>query len=177
MAVPVYVSPKSNYMIKNVSVVFVALVTISLLFFSFVGKDTPTEGLTIGDKAPEFKICADKQLVELKDFKGKYVVLSFWASYDAASRMQNATLSHAVSKNDRVEMVSVSFDDFKSVFNETIKRDRIATSHCFVETEGKASEIYQTYRLNKGFKNFLLNEEGVIIAKNIDASQLATYLN
>ena len=74
-------------------------------------------------------------------------------------------------------MVSVSFDDFKSVFNETIKRDRITTSHCFVETEGKASEIYQTYRLNKGFKNFLLNEEGVIIAKNIDASQLATYLN
>ena len=163
-------------MFKSVSGIFVVLV-ISFISFSFVGKDTPTEGLTIGDKAPEFKICGEKQLVNLKDLRGKYVLLSFWASYDADSRMNNATLNHAISKADNVEMVSVSFDSYKSIFNETIKKDRITTSHCFVETEGKDSEIYQTYRLNKGFKNYLLNEEGVIIAKNIDASQLAFYLN
>jgi hypothetical protein len=48
-------------MIKSVSGFFVALVFISFIFLSFVGKDTPTEGLTIGDKAPEFKICGEKQ--------------------------------------------------------------------------------------------------------------------
>ena len=64
--------------------------------FSFVGKNTPTEGLTIGDKAPTFTICGEKQLIDLKDLRGKYVLLSFWASYDALSRMQNATLNHAV---------------------------------------------------------------------------------
>ena len=108
-------------MIKNVKGIFVALVTISFIFFSFVGKDTPTEGLTIGDKAPEFKICGEKQLVNLKDLKGKYVLLSFWASYDANSRMQNASLSHAIKNTKNVEMVSVSFDTYKSIFNETIK--------------------------------------------------------
>lgn len=164
-------------MIKNVSVVFVVWVTVSWLFFSFVGKDTPTEGLTIGDKAPEFTICGEKQLVDLKDLRGKYVVLSFWASYDAPSRTQNAMLSHAVSKNKNVEMVSVSFDDYKSIFNETIKKDGISTPNCFVETEGEDSELYQTYRLHKGFKNYLLDENGVIIAKDINAKQLASYLN
>lgn len=164
-------------MIKNVSVVFVVLATISLMFFSFVGKDTPTEGLTIGDKAPDFTICGERQLVDLKDLKGKYVVLSFWASYDAPSRLKNATLSHAVSKNDQVEMVSVSFDDYKSIFNETIQRDRITTPNCFVETEGEQSALYQTYRLHKGFKNYLLDENGIIIAKDITAKQLASYLN
>ena len=112
-------------MIKNVSGIFVVLVIISLTFFSFVGKDTPTEGLTIGDKAPDFKICSERQLVNLKDLKGKYVLLSFWASYDAPSRMQNAILNHAVTKTNNIEMVSVSFDDYKSVFNETIRKDQI----------------------------------------------------
>ena len=164
-------------MIKNVSGIFVVLVIISLTFFSFVGKDTPTEGLTIGDKAPDFKICSERQLVNLKDLKGKYVLLSFWASDDAPSRMQNAILNHAVTKTNNIEMVSVSFDDYKSVFNETIRKDQISTSNCFIELEGKNSEIYQTYRLHKGFKNYLLDKNGVIIAKNINAQQLSSYLN
>lgn len=164
-------------MTRNVRMIFVLLVTVSFIFFSFIGKDTPTVGLTIGDKAPEFTICAERQLVDLKDLRGKYVVLSFWASYDAASRMQNVALNHAVSKNNDVEMVSVSFDDYKSVFEETIKKDRISTENCFVETDGEDSELYHTYRLNKGFKNYLLNKEGVIIAKNIDAKSLSSYLN
>lgn len=163
-------------MIKNVTVVFVVLATVSMMFFSFVGKDTPTEGLTIGDRAPEFKICGEKQLVDLKDLRGKLVLISFWASYDAPSRMQNATLSHVAGKNDKVEMVSVSFDDYKSIFNETIKKDKITTPNCFVETEGEHSEIYKTYRLHKGFKNYLLDENGIIIAKDINAKQLAAYL-
>ncbi len=163
-------------MIKNVSGFFVVLITISFISLSFVGKDTPTEGLTIGDKAPEFKICGEKQLIDLKDLKGKYVLLSFWASYDATSRMQNATLNHAISKADNVEMVSVSFDEYKSIFTETIKKDRISTPNCFVELAGNDSELFQTYRLHKGFKNYLLDGNGVIIAKNINANQLASYI-
>ena len=163
-------------MIKNVSGFFVVLITISFLSLSFVGKDTPTEGLNIGDRAPEFKICGEKQLMNLKDLHGKYVLLSFWASYDAPSRTQNATLNYTVSQADNVEMVSVSFDEYKSIFNETIKKDRITTSNCFVELNGNDSEVFKTYRLHKGFKNFLLDENGVIIAKNIQASQLTSYL-
>lgn len=164
-------------MIKNVKGSLVVLMVISFTFFSFVSKDTPTEGLTIGDRAPEFMICGEKQLVDLKDLKGKYVLLSFWASYDANSRLNNATLSHAASKADNIEMVSVSFDNYKSVFNETIKKDRISTTNCFVEVDGENSKIYQTYRLQKGFKNYLLDKNGIIIAKNVDANQLFSYLN
>ena len=164
-------------MIKNVSGFFVVLLILSFSFLSFVGKDTPTEGLTIGDKAPEFTICGEKQLMELSDLRGKYVLISFWASYDAQSRMQNATLNHVINKSKNIEMVSVSFDDYKSIFNETIKKDRINTPNCFVETEGENSELFKTYRLNKGFKNYLLDENGIIIAKNITAKEISNYLN
>ena len=142
-------------MIKNVKWIFVVLIISSLISFSFVGKDTPTEGLTIGDKAPTFTICGEKQLIDLKDLRGKYVLLSFWASYDAPSRVQNATLNHAIEQADNVEMVSV----------------------CFVELAGNSSDLFKTYRLNKGFKNFLLDKNGVIVAKDITPSQLSSYLN
>lgn len=164
-------------MIKNVKWIFVVLIISSLISFSFVGKNTPTEGLTIGDKAPTFTICGEKQLIDLKDLRGKYVLLSFWASYDALSRMQNATLNHAVAQADNVEMVSVSFDEYKSIFNETIKKDQISTSNCFVELAGVSSDLYQTYRLKRGFKNFLLDENGVIVAEDVTVSELSSYLN
>ena len=148
---------------------------------SFVEKDKPTGGLNVGDMAPDFKIqtmSAEQSQTELSDLKGKYVLLSFWASYDAQSRMQNASLSNALrSTSQDVEMVSVSFDEYKSIFNETIKKDQISTSNCFVELAGVSSDLYQTYRLKRGFKNFLLDENGVIVAKDVTVSELSSYLN
>lgn len=60
---------------------------------------------------------------------------------------------------------------------KTIKKDRISTSNCFVELAGNSSDLFKTYRLNKGFKNFLLDKNGVIVAKDITPSQLSSYLN
>ena len=137
----------------------------------------------MGDIAPDFKIqsmSAGQPLAELSDMKGKYVLLSFWASYDAHSRMQNASLSNVLrsaSRNDNVEMVSVSFDEYQSIFKETVRKDQIVTPTCFVETKGESSGLFKKYRLGRGFTNYLLDENGVIIAKNISAAELSAYLN
>lgn len=58
--------------------IFVVLLISSLT--SFVEKDKPTEGLNVGDMAPDFKIqtmSAEQSQTELSDLKGKYVLLSF----------------------------------------------------------------------------------------------------
>ncbi len=139
--------------------------------------------MNVGDIAPDFKIqsmSAGQPLAELSDMKGKYVLLSFWASYDAHSRMQNASLSNVLrsaSRNDNVEMVSVSFDEYQSIFKETVRKDQIVTPTCFVETKGESSGLFKKYRLGRGFTNYLLDENGVIIAKNISAAELSAYLN
>ena len=119
-------------------------------------------------------------LAELSDMKGKYVLLSFWASYDAQSRMQNVSLSNVLrsaSRNENVEMVSVSFDEYQSIFKETVRKDQIVTPTCFVETKGESSGLFKKYRLGRGFTNYLLDDNGVIIAKNISAAELSAYLN
>ena len=166
---------------KYVKWIFVVLLIGSLT--SFVEKDKPTGGLNVGDIAPDFKIqsmSAGQPLAELSDMKGKYVLLSFWASYDAHSRMQNASLSNVLrsaSRNENVEMVSVSFDQYQSIFKETVRKDQIVTPTCFVETKGESSGLFKKYRLGRGFTNYLLDENGVIIAKNISAAELSAYLN
>ena len=166
---------------KYVKWIFVVLLIGSLT--SFVEKDKPTGGLNVGDIAPDFKIqsmSAGQPLAELSDMKGKYVLLSFWASYDAHSRMQNASLSNVLrsaSRNNNVEMVSVSFDEYQSIFKETVRKDQIVTPTCFVETKGESSGLFKKYRLGRGFTNYLLDENGVIIAKNISAAELSAYLN
>ena len=166
---------------KYVKWIFVVLLIGSLT--SFVEKDKPTGGAGVGGIAPDFKIqsmSAGQPLAELSDMKGKYVLLSFWASYDAHSRMQNASLSNVLrsaSRNENVEMVSVSFDEYQSIFKETVRKDQIVTPTCFVETKGESSGLFKKYRLGRGFTNYLLDENGVIIAKNISAAELSAYLN
>lgn len=164
---------------RHVKWIFVVLLISSLT--SFVEKDKPTGGLNVGDVAPDFTIESTSDVqhnFDLTDLKGKYVLLSFWASYDAQSRMQNASLSNALrSTSQDVEMVSVSFDEYQSVFQETIRKDQIVTPTCFVETKGESSGLFKKYRLNRGFTNYLLDGNGVIIAKNISAAELSTYAN
>ena len=163
---------------KYVTWIFVVLFISSLT--SFVEKDKPTSGLNVGDVAPSFKIDAtfNGQQLDLQNLKGKYVLLSFWASYDAQSRMQNVSLNNALQNLSKdVKVVSVSFDDYQSVFSETIRKDKVQSSDCYLETKGEASSIFKKYNLDRGFKNYLLDDRGVIVAKNISASQLSSYFN
>ncbi len=149
---------------------------------SFVGKDKPSNGLNVGNTAPDFCIpfaTSSKQVIDLSDLKGKYVLLSFWASYDAESRLLNAALCHALyqKNSNNVAMISVSFDEYQSVFEEAIRMDRINLPICFAETRGKNSVLFSKYRLKTGFGNYLLDGNGIIIAKNISVSDLSDYLN
>ena len=148
-AVPDSINQNRSRM-KYAKWIFVVLLISSLT--SFVEKDKPTGGLNVGDMAPDFKIqsmSAEQSQTDLSDLKGKYVLLSFWASYDAQSRMQNASLSNALrsTAHNNVKMVSVSFDEYQSIFEETIRKDQIVTPTCFVETKGEYSGLFKNVSL------------------------------
>ena len=151
-----------------------AVVLVSFLT-SFVNKNKVSKGLNVGDKAPDISV----QSLELSDYQGTYVLLSFWASYDAPSRMNNAALRNElrIAGSNDLKMISISFDEYESVFRETLRKDCIATTACLVETRGESSELYESYHLERGFANYLLDENGIILAKNISADELTAYLN
>ncbi|MBO7417686.1 MAG: thioredoxin family protein [Bacteroidaceae bacterium] len=161
---------------------FVVLFISSLT--SFIEKDRPVTGLSIGEYAPDFMIGGEASNVEhpvqrLSSFHGNYVLVNFWASYDASSRIRNIELSRTLASMDaqnQVEYVSVSFDEYASIFRETVRNDGIVGAS-FVDTSGEKSTIFRRYDLKKGLTNYLLDENGMIIAKNISVAELSSYLN
>lgn len=148
---------------------------------SFVDKDNIGNGYSIGDRVPQFAFPAatDGQPSSLRQLQGGYVLLNFWASYDAPSRTRNVQLHRALEtlpENVKVRMVSISFDRYRSVFEETVQSDSIGTVACFVDVSGESSPLYKKFRLKRGFRNYLLDAQGVILAKDVQANEIAAYI-
>lgn len=158
---------------------WISFVLLTSIFTSFIGKDSHRRGLEVGNLAPDIRVSAQTgEDVFLSDLRGEYVLLSFWASYDAPSRMNNAGISHildAASGTD-MQMVSISFDEYQSVFQETERLDNLRADYCFTEIKGESSAIFRKYELEHGFSNYLIDKDGVIVAKGLSVGQLAAYL-
>ncbi len=164
-------------MIKNVKWFFVVLVFSSFISLSFSDERVVlTEKYSVGDALPSFSLCSAKQSLNLHSSEGGYTLLSFWASYDASSRACNASLAHFTEKTDRIQLVSVSFDRYPSVFRAAVKQDRLPEDRCYLEVESIYSNLYKMFDLKNGFKNYLLDSKGVIIARNVTAENLKSYL-
>jgi hypothetical protein len=142
---------------------------------STASKDVNTEGLSPGDRAPRIESLGNERKINFRNHSNRYTLLNFWATYDAESRARNIKLSNEVGKisSGKIALCSISLDESESVFSETIRIDNLDEATQFHETEGKKSKLYRMYNLKKGFNNFLINEKGVIVAKNITPDELA----
>lgn len=164
-------------MIKSVKWFFVVLVFSSFISLSFSDERVVlTEKYSVGDVLPSFSLCSAKQSLNLHKSEGGYTLLSFWASYDASSRECNASLAHFTEKTDRIQLISVSFDRYPSVFRAAVKQDGLPEDRCYLEVESIYSNLYKMFDLKNGFKNYLLDSKGVIIARNVTAENLKSYL-
>ncbi|WP_034541956.1 TlpA family protein disulfide reductase [Phocaeicola paurosaccharolyticus] len=162
---------------KSVKSIFLFLLISSVISLSFIDKNKSNVGLKIGDNAPQFSLVNESKSIDLKKLNGNFVLISFWASYDAESRVKNAILNNAASKMNNLQIVSVSFDEYRSIFDETINNDQLDKADCFIELKGNSSNLFKSYELNKGFTNYLLDKNGNIVAKNIDSKQLFSLIN
>lgn len=156
-----------------------AIVSVCTLL-SFVDKDYVGFGYGVGDKTPDVWLTegAGEGSLRTDSLSGQYVLLSFWVSHDASSRMSNVALHRALKalpEND-VQMVSISFDPYRSVFVETVACDEIDPEVCFVDLKAEGSRLYRRFGLKRGVQNYLLDRRGVIIAKNVRAEELAAYI-
>lgn len=144
-----------------------------VLLFSSAFNPVKT-GLEEGEQAPRLSLQNGESSVSLQSLKGRYVLLNFWAGYDAPSRMENIRYARKLDKSglENISLVSVSFDTNRKVFEEIVKRDGLNAATQFYDKDGSQSDIFDDYRLNKGFASYLISPEGVIIAKNPNPEHL-----
>lgn len=123
----------------------------------------------VGLKAPELRCSeSDTACVELSDLKGRYVLLSFWSSTDAESRLAEREYDRMAADYDEVLLsrLSINFDRSQSLFREILRIDRLNETTRYHVNGSEATKIRSAYGLSEGFKTFLIDPEGRIVAMN-----------
>lgn len=155
---------------------YVLLVVVAVFVMSATTKTARmSEGITPGYLAPRIELLGKGSDFRFSNQSGRYTLLNFWAAYDAESRARNVQLANEVNKfsPDEIAMLSVSFDQKESIFTQTVKNDKLDAHTQFWNGQGKQSDVYKKYGLKHGFRNFLIDANGVIIATNITAKQFS----
>lgn len=145
-----------------------------------------TEGIyqpTEGFRAPEFSapaVEAPGHTLSLDDHRGEYLLLSFWSSTDPASRIRNMNYDSMVRELDtdrgiadgNMAFISVNFDSSLSLARQIAERDSLLLSNVASVQGPSARRLISDYRLSDGFRAYLIDPHGRIIATNPSAESL-----
>lgn len=134
--------------------------------------------LSVGHKAPDFTTTSmDGKPVSLADYKGKYVMLDFWASWCAPCRAENPNVvkQYAAFKNKGFNILGISLDVDKKPWEEAVKNDKLTWSHAsdLKRFEGPTENAYHIMAIPS---NFIIDPNGIIIAKNVRGTDLEDFL-
>ncbi|SDJ51612.1 Peroxiredoxin [Pedobacter sp. ok626] len=139
---------------------------------------TTVNATAIGKMAPEFTLYdPDGKPVKLSDFKGKYVLVDFWASWCMPCRAENPNLIKAFNKfhGKGLEILGVSFDDEKrkNDWLAAIKKDGLLWKNVS-DLKGWNAEnvVAGLYGIRAIPQNVLLDKTGKIIGKNLKGEAL-----
>ncbi|MDN5200890.1 TlpA disulfide reductase family protein [Fulvivirgaceae bacterium BMA10] len=132
--------------------------------------------VALGHQAPSFSTTDLKgDDINLIDFQGSYVLIDFWASWCRACRVENPKFVaiHDQYKSNGFNIISISIDSDMAALEKAIEKDGLRWRNVHDDKQS----IYNLYLLSSLPSNFLLDPEGKIIAKNINADQLKTELD
>ncbi len=144
------------------------------------------EKIAIGQSLPDITVKdVNQNDISISSFTGKYVLVQFWASWCKPSRVDNSTLVNIYSQyKDRnfdggngLEIYSISLDDNSNNWRKAIAEDNVARWYQVSELTGVNSDAARLYNVTAIPANFLINGNGIIIAKQFKISELSDILN
>lgn len=143
------------------------------------------EGLEVGNKAPEIKLNnPDGKEVKLSSLKGKMVLIDFWASWCGPCRRENPSVVAAYNnykdkkfKNGKgFTIYSVSLDQNMDSWKNAIVKDGLVWETHVSDLKYWNSEAAALYAVRGIPTNWLIDGDGIIVAKNLRGSSLEATL-
>jgi peroxiredoxin len=111
--------------------------------------------------------------VKLSAFKGKYVLLDFWASWCKPCRLENPNVVKVYNKfkNKNFTVLGVSLDQSKDAWVKAIETDKLAWNHVS-DLQQWNNAVAQMYHIQSIPGNFLIDPNGKIVARDLRGEDL-----
>lgn len=183
----------------------ILIAAFAILFSSLSAAIDDRRVAAYGKEAPAVVVDRNGVTQALEALRGKWVVLSFWASTDPASRLtQNRIASiiksgetnssrgngndaeiefktpagvYSLGKQTKVEVLSVNFDRSEPLMNEIVTLDNLLeSSQTRVNSSEEIQRLCDAFRMDNGLRSFIIDPEGKLVMADPDEATLRKLL-
>ena len=133
--------------------------------------------LPIGTMAPDL-LDSEGKVVSLEEYKGRCVVLDFWATWCPDCRKDIPEMKKLYSRYDSqgVEFIGVSFDTDKEVLNNYLKKESIHWRQVIELKKCKETATSKAYHIIWIPTLYLLDTDGKVILATVEIKKLKSKL-
>jgi peroxiredoxin len=132
----------------------------------------------IGSNAPDFTMKdINGNDITLSNYKGKYVLLDFWASWCVPCRKDNPYVKAAYEKlkDKNFVVIGVSVDEDGTKWKQAIEKDQLPWIH--ISDLKKENRVAHLYGVQPIPDNFLIGPDGKIIERGLHGQNIEKTLN